>query len=132
MPGYAVDGKRQAMVATGLVAEVKEWEDKPDGGRRPSERQARHEDTGFPLWAVEVLYQQTAFGRVSSVTAAVSVGSAVQPVLGPFTPVRFEGLAVEVRVNKAGGFTESWSAASLAEPAVATPAKAINSTSAAA
>ena len=113
MANYAVDSKRQPMVATGIVDQVKEWEDKPDGGRRQSERQARDEDTGFPLWGVEVLYPQTAFGRTSTVTAKVTLPSLEQPLVGQLLPVGFAGLRVEVRTNKAGGFSESWSAESI-------------------
>ena len=118
MANYAVDSKRQPMVATGLVDAVREWEDKPDGGRRQSERQAREENTGFPLWGVEVLYPQTAFGRTSTSTARVVVPSLEQPSLSEFAAVGFTGLRVEVRTNKAGGFSESWSADGLA-PATA-------------
>jgi hypothetical protein len=116
MANYAVESKRQPMVATGIVDQVKEWEDKPEGGRRQSERQARDEATGFPLWGVEVLYPQTAFGRTSTVTAKVTVASLDEPAPGELVAVGFAGLRVEVRVNKAGGFSESWSAESIATP----------------
>jgi len=36
MANYAVDSRRQPMTVTGIVEAVKEWEDKPGGGRRPS------------------------------------------------------------------------------------------------
>ena len=62
-------------------------------------------------------YRQQAFGRESSTTAFVRVGSGVQPVLGEFEPVSFRGLTVEVRVNKAGGLTESWRAEELDDKA---------------
>ena len=111
MANYAVDSGRQPMVATGIVDAVREWEDRPDGGgRRVSDRQARDEATGFPLWGVEVLYPQTAFGRTSTVTAKVTVPALDQPSPGELVPVGFTGLRVEVRPNKAGGFSESWSA----------------------
>ena len=110
MTFYAVDSKRQSMRSTGIVNEVRDWVDGPDGKRRPAETQARDEDTGMPVWEVEVTYRQQAFGRVSSTTGFVRVGSAVQPVLGEFEPVTFRGLTVEVRVNKAGGMVESWRA----------------------
>ncbi len=73
MPNYAVDSSKQPMIATGVVGIVQEWEDR-DGARRPSDRQARDEGTGMPLWNVEVLYQQVSYGRVASVTAMVAVG----------------------------------------------------------
>jgi len=105
---YAVDSKRQAMRSTGIVNEVFEWVER-DGKRKPSETQARDEDTGMLLWAVEVLYRQVSFGRESNTTGTVTVGS-------PVKPVSFVGQSVEVRVIKASGsLTESWRAEGLAE-----------------
>ncbi len=116
MTSYAVESKRQAMRATGIVNEVFEWVDGPDGKRRPGEFQARDEDTGMPLWDVEVIYRQTAYGRESNTTAPVRVGSPVKPVLGEFEPAAFVGLTVEVRTLKNGtGLGESWRAEALAD-----------------
>lgn len=115
MPSYAVDSVRQPMTATGIVEEVHEWEETPEGRRRPSEKQARNEDTGMPLWAVEVLYIQTSFGRRSTVTAKVTVDAKEEPKPAPLTPVGFAGLRVEARTNKVGGFTEFWVAETLVE-----------------
>ena len=117
MAMYAVDSNRQPMKATGIVEPVREWVEHPDGRRRPSDRQARSEETGMPLWAVEVLYLQTSFGRSSTLTAKVTVGAVDEPALPDMTPVIFDGLRVEIRTNKAGGFTESWAADGLADPA---------------
>lgn len=116
MPGYAVDSNRQPMTATGIVEAVMEWDETPEGKRRPSDRQARDENTGMPLWGFEVLYIQTSFGRKSTVTAKVTVGAAEEPKPSPLTPVEFTGLAVEARVNKSGGFSENWHAEALVEP----------------
>ena len=115
MPSYAVDSIRQPMTATGIVEEVHEWEETPDGRRRPSETQARNEATGMPMWAVEVLYIQSSFGRKSTVTAKVTVHSKDEPKPSPLTPIGFAGLRVETRVNKAGGFIEAWVAENLVE-----------------
>ena len=49
MTFYAVESKRQGMRSTGIVNEVFEWTER-DGKRKPSETQARDEDTGMPLW----------------------------------------------------------------------------------
>ncbi|GEM_PF-2031604 len=125
MTSYAVDSKRQAMRSTGIVNEVKDWVDGPDGKRRPAQTQARDEETGMPLWEVEVLYRQTAFGRESNTTGVVRVGSPVRPVMAEFAPVAFVGLSVECRVTKAGGLAESWRAEQVddkATPAAAAPA----------
>ena len=121
MPNYAVESSRQTMIATGVVGVVQEWEEQA-GGRRMSDRQARDEATGMPLWNVEVLYQQSAWGRVSSVTAMVAVGAPEKPTVSPLAPVAFEGLRVEVRLNKVKVLVESWTADALA-PAVPVPAK---------
>lgn len=114
MSFYAVDSKRQSMRSTGIVNEVKEWEEK-DGRRRPSEIQARDEDTGMPLWQVEVVYKQTSYGRESMATGVVEVGGVDRPVTGEFAKVEFVGLSVEVRVNKAGGLVEMWRAERLVD-----------------
>lgn len=114
MAFYAVDTKRQSMRSTGIVNEVKEWEEK-DGRRRPSEIQARDADTGMPLWQVEVVYKQTSFGRESMTTGVVEVGSPDRPVTGEFARVQFVGLTVEIRVNKAGGLVEMWRAEQMAD-----------------
>ena len=115
MGNYAVDSTRQPMTATGIIEAVHEWEETPEGRRRPSEKQARNDDTGMPLWAVEVLYIQTAFGRKSTVTAKVTVEATEEPKPAPLTPIGFNGLRVDVRVNKVGGFVEIWSAEGLME-----------------
>ena len=69
----------------------------------------------MPLWSVEVIYQQATWGRVSSVTSRVSVGMPQRPVLGEFEPVVFVDLRAEVRVNRAGGLVESWTADRIAD-----------------
>lgn len=121
MGSYAVDSMRQPMNATGIVEMVREWEETPEGKRRPSDKQARNENTGIPLWEVEVLYIQTSFGRRSTVTARVTIEAEEEPKPSPMTPIAFTGLRVEVRVNKAGGWVEYWSADSIVEPQKAAP-----------
>jgi hypothetical protein len=116
MPSYMVDSMRQPFTATGIVDAVMEWEETPDGKRRPSkDKQARNENTGMPLWSVEVLYIQTSYGRRSTVTANVTVEHESEPKPAPMTPIGFTGLQVDVRINKAGGFAEYWSAESIIE-----------------
>lgn len=111
MPSYAVDSKRQGLRATGIVNEVTEWvEDPATGRRRSTDVQSRDADSGMPLWAVEIFYKQTAFGREAHATTTVRVGSPVRPVVREFGPVEFVGLVVEVRTSKAGGVVEIWHA----------------------
>ena len=121
MPIYAIDSTQQSMTATGIVEAVQEWEETAEGRRRPSDKQARNEDTGMPLCAVEVLYVQTSFGRKSTVTARVIVDSIDEPKAVPHTPITFGGLRVEVRANKAGALVESWTAEGLGDGVKASP-----------
>lgn len=121
MTSYAVDSKRQQMRATGIVNEVRDWVEGPDGKRRPGNEQARDENTGMPLWDLEVLYRQTSFGRESNVTGSVRVGAVDRPAVGEFAPVSFNNLAVEVRINPAGGLVESWRADGMDEKAATSP-----------
>lgn len=123
MPRYAVDSDKMSLTATGIVEPVAEWEDSPTGGRRPSERQAMDEETRLPLWNVEVMYGQISFGRESTVTAWVKVPAAAMPEVEKFQPVPFEGLIVEVRTNKAGGFRENWEATNVKTPGSRKPAQ---------
>jgi hypothetical protein len=117
MATYAIDSGRTTLVGTGIVEPVMDWTETADGSRRPSEHQARDEATGMPLWGVEVLHQQTSWGRASTVTARVTVGAPAQPVVGQFAPVGFRGLTVDVRVNrKSGALTETWRAEEITAP----------------
>jgi hypothetical protein len=129
MGSYAVDSMRQPMTATGIVEIVREWEETPEGKRRPSDKQARNENTGMPLWEVEVLYIQTSFGRRSTVTARVTIEAQEEPKPSPMTPIAFSGLRVEVRVNKAGGWVEYWSADGIVEGPKASSPSSTSSTS---
>ncbi len=113
MPVYAVNSKEQPMTATGIVQAVTEWEDKPGGGRRATDRQAKDEATGALLWLVEVMYLMVAFGRESTATSMVRVPLASRPEVQPLTRIEFDGLRCDVRTNKGGGFEERWSAAAI-------------------
>ena len=119
---YAVDSKRQQMVATGNVAPVNEWMDTPNG-RRQSDEQARDGDTGMLLWEVEVLYQSVSFGKHVTVTAPVQVGADAEPKVNPFTPVEFVQLVCSANVAKGGGLRESWRADRLVDGKAAHAAK---------
>ena len=114
MPSYAIDSDRHNLTATGIVEQVFEWEETADGRRRPSDKPARNENTGMPLWRVEVIYVQETYGRKSTVTAKVLVDSPDEPKVAPLTPVKFTRLVVELRV-KGGSLIEAWSADSLAD-----------------
>ncbi|MGF1648352.1 MAG: hypothetical protein ACFCVF_15725, partial [Kineosporiaceae bacterium] len=123
MPTYAVDGARTVLVGTGNVEAVTEWMELPDGSRKRTDTQARHPETGMPLWGVEVLVSQVAYGRESMVTSRVNVGAPAEPRVARFAPVGFVGLVVDVRVNKrSGALSESWRAEEMTAPS--TPAAA--------
>jgi len=114
MATFAVDSNKQQMIGTGVVEPMMEWVE-VDGKRRPSDDQARHGDTGMPLWAVECVYRSEEWGRASTVSEKVTVGAMREPTVQPFRPVTFEGLVVSVRVDRrTNSVSCSWSAESIA------------------
>lgn len=114
MATFAVDSSKQQMIGTGVVEPVLEWVE-VDGKRRPGDKQARHGDTGMPLWAVECVYRSEEWGRASTVCEKVSVGAMSEPTVQPFRPVAFEGLVVSVRVDRrTNSVSCSWSAEAIA------------------
>ena len=123
MPNYRVDSKKAGHRCTGITGLVPVWVEQPGGGRRPSDEQARDEDTGFKLWTVEVMYPQVTYGRAATVVANVQVPSVEQPQVQPMAEVTFEGLRVEVRSNKQGQLFENWFADGISGAAGA-PARA--------
>lgn len=123
MATYAVDSKRQAMTATGIVNEEMQWVDKPEGGRKKSDAQAHHPDTGMPLWQVTVVYTTRLFGQDASVTQPVIVGHPSKPEVQPFSPITVNVLEVDASLNKDGGFRENWRAESIDEFVPATDSK---------
>jgi hypothetical protein len=131
MPWYAIESRRQPMTATGIVNAVMEWEETPDGKRRPSDTTPqRDESTGMPLHDVEVFYTHAHFGREYTVTGNVRVGAPDKPEPAPLTPISFTGLSVRVQVNKnTGGFSEHWTAEAIAEPPGASKASGSSSSS---
>jgi hypothetical protein len=128
MATFAVDSNRQQMVATGVVEPVMEWVETAEGKRRPGDVQARHEDTGAPLWGVEVVYQSASWGRVSTESVKVTVPAREMPAPSMFTPIKFDELVAAVRVDRRNnGLSTSWEASNIVEMAgssTATQAKA--------
>lgn len=113
MATYAVDSKRQSMMATGVVNPVHEWEDTPEG-RRQSERQAVDEETHLLLWGVEVIYRTVSFDRELTARAQVTVPAPLKPEIQDYTPIEFGDLFASARANKAGHLVESWRAGGIA------------------
>ena len=128
MATYAVDSTKQALRATGIVEPVATWvEDAITGKRRQSDVQDADEK-GTPLWAVEVSYVTASFGRQATAVAKVKVPVPTESTVQPFEVVQFEGLAVDVSVNRANGaLREYWSAEGMGGAtsiAAKTPARA--------
>ncbi|MFD6138873.1 hypothetical protein [Promicromonospora sp. NPDC060271] len=116
MATFAVDSNRQQMMATGVVEPVNEWIETADGKRRPGDIQARDENTGAPLWGVEVVYQSVSWGRVSTESVKVTVPAREMPAPSLFSPIKFEDLVASVRVDKRNnGLSTSWEASGIAE-----------------
>lgn len=130
MPAYVVDSSKQPMVATGVVDARFDWVETAGGGRAQSDVQTRDDDTGMPVWGVEVMYQQVQYGRTSSVIASVTLPAYDRPDVTALGPIGFENLRVEVRVNKnTGGLVEYWSADSIAAPVPGSARRPSSSTS---
>lgn len=94
-----VDAARLVAVAFG-VEEVQEWLEQPGGGRRPSGAQAKHEDTGYPMWNVGVAFSTTAGEALG--TAAVSIACVERPAVSMGEVVQFENLRATVWSGKSG------------------------------
>jgi hypothetical protein len=107
---YAIDSQRQAMKATGIVNPAMAWEDTSNGRRPSKDQQERHEQTGMPLWDLEVSYRTESFGQVATANAMVRVGAQERPAPEEYSPITFKVLQVEVYRTKAGGVGERWSA----------------------
>ncbi len=103
------------MDATGVVNAVMQWGQDAQGKRFKTETQDRDANTGMPKWALEVFHRRVNFGEDCTVTTMVEVGAAEKPDPMPMTPVVFEGLEVSIFPNKAGGFSERWSAEAIAD-----------------
>ncbi|MCF4121750.1 hypothetical protein L1785_12225 [Antribacter sp. KLBMP9083] len=125
MATFAVDSNRQKMMATGVVEPVMEWIETADGKRRPGETQARHAESGAPLWGVEVVYQSESWGRVSTESVKVTVPAREMPAPSMFTPIQFDGLVASVRIDRRNnGLSTSWEASGIAGAAGAAKAAA--------
>lgn len=121
---YAIDSQRQAMKATGIVNPTMAWEDTSSGRRPSKDQQERHEQTGMPLWDVEVSYKTETFGQMATANAMVRVGAPDRPVPEEYSPITFKVLQVEVYKTKAGGIGERWTAEAIDQMAAMPGGKA--------
>ncbi len=98
--------------AAGVIEPVRDFDASKDGRFV----QAKDQDTGLPLWAVDVIDADPA-ARIK--TARVKIAASDQPVLPPaapgmpFSPVELTGLAVIPYVNPAGRLAYSLKAAGI-------------------
>jgi hypothetical protein len=115
VPEFPVESPRMRLDATGVVNRVMEWGEDAKGKRFKTEAQARHPETGMPMYGLEVFHRRVNFGEDCTVTLMVEVGAAERPDPMPMTPVVFEGLQVSIYKNKAGGLEERWSAEAVAD-----------------
>lgn len=106
---------KYTLIASGNVEPVSEWGEGEGGKRVRLDTQATSPD-GVPLWHVEVLRQVSAFGQDKTAAVPVSVASRTMPTPAAFTPVGFEGLAVDFFVRKGGQLGERWSATGILDP----------------
>ena len=63
------------------------------------------------------------FGRADTATAMVSVGAPEEPKPAAYTHITFEGLKVDIYTNRAGGFSERWSAETIKQLTPEVPRK---------
>lgn len=102
----------EARTATGIVADVEQYltaEQRaalPDGAARPRAT----DDQGRYLVDIECLMPTEEFGRPKTEIIRVRVPDAPEARAIQPGPVRFRGLAVEVRPVKGGGVRYYWSA----------------------
>jgi hypothetical protein len=115
VPEFPVESPRIRLDATSVVNRLMEWGEDAKGKRFKTETQARHPETGMPMWGVEVFQRRVNFGEDFTMTTVVEVGAAEQPDPVPMTPVVFEGLEVSIFINKSGGLSERWRAESIAD-----------------
>jgi len=100
--------------ATGNVSEHIPY-DNATKTRGPGQGKDAH---GTPLWEIEVLRKDTAFGRPVTLTERVTAPSQTAPTFTQYEPIghRFVGLVVDVFVGKSG-LGIRWTAASISSPA---------------
>ena len=107
-----VDSTRFKAMFTGNYEPAREWTERADGSRTRSDVQAS-DDSGVPLWDVEIVFSDRVYGQNRTESVMVSVPSKTEPVITGFTPAAFVGLTVNAYGTKTGMRT-SWTADGLA------------------
>lgn len=112
----------------GEISPVRDY----DRSTRENAIQAADPESGFPVWAVDVVDADPE-ARKSNRTMTVKVSAKVMPVLErhegdlPFRPVRFSGMTATAYIEEAGNFSRiAWSlrAKDVLSPPPAAPASA--------
>ncbi|HEY2203401.1 MAG TPA: hypothetical protein VGH99_02835 [Pseudonocardia sp.] len=101
MRSIPVDVSRVIFVGTGKTALKMEYVELSDGQRRASGNQAKHPDSGLPLWTVDVLIDDDDARRAEVI--GVTVASADEPVTEKWRPVRFRGLTATIYNDQSNG-----------------------------
>lgn len=113
-----VDTIRFQPVATGNISPIPVWKEVKGGTNERTDVQASN-DSGIPLWSVEILRDTESFGQKKMVPTSVTVPSATLPEIPLLTAIKFEGLEVDFFVSK-GQIRERWQAESIRLPSAAT------------
>jgi hypothetical protein len=99
-----VDTNKIQFIGTGKAAARAEYVELSDGQRRRSGNQAKDQESGMPLWVVDVLVDDPDSDRAEIV--GVKVASWEEPVTPKWQPVRFKNLVcvpyVDQRSNRVG------------------------------
>lgn len=114
-----VDSSRFSAMFTGNYEPAREWIERADGSRARSDVQAS-DDSGTPMWDVEIVFTDRVYGQNRTESVMVSVPCKTEPVITGFTPAAFSGLSVNAYGSKTGMRT-SWTAEGLAPARSAAP-----------
>ncbi len=96
-----VDISRVNFIGTGKAAARAEYVELSDGQRRRSGNQAKDEDSGLPLWVVDVLVDDDTADRAEVI--GVRIASHTEPVVAKWQPVRFRNLVAVPYADRSTG-----------------------------
>lgn len=93
-----VDTSKVQFISTGKAAARAEYVELSDGSRRRSGNQAKDQDSGMPLWVVDVLVDDPDSDRAEVV--GVRVASWDEPITAKWQPVKFRSLVAVPYVDR--------------------------------
>jgi len=94
-----IDASQLEIAGSGAVP-VQEWAEVPGGGRRPTGNQAKHEESGLPLWNIVVMMALTDGTSLGS--SSVQIAAATQPAIGFSERITFTGMRANIWSGKGG------------------------------